>query len=368
MQTARAFGVGCFHFGYKKEVPYTFHTGEYISDLRSALSELPSVTEVKIDYDVNMEDTYLVEEAYLGLDGREVFPFVYFLRVQFSVYIPFRVQAALINVPEEALRTETEHFSVYLINAYQGPVVFIEGRGAGAGSDPSTFVQVVREFLEKEFTRTKGGVVFDFVGPSPFHADFFLVGSTETRGLSCERLPMRGYDQLVFKYGGENDVPSDDDLHMLFHELTPELGVFYSIERRNVSFMRKWHQLVGSWEELRELVEGKYHFLNLRHRSRIHQGSKQLISNAFSLLVELDLAKKETDAEIASTYDKQAAAYFEDYVRSNSKGELNYPVESILDWSKYQNEASFKQAEIAALVIAASLGGMVGAAVTVAFT
>jgi hypothetical protein len=73
------FGIGCFHFAYQKETPYTFRREEYVADLRRALEAVPAITNVEIDAPVNElsdDDAFEMVEAPGRLeDGWTPFPF-----------------------------------------------------------------------------------------------------------------------------------------------------------------------------------------------------------------------------------------------------------------------------------------------------
>lgn len=361
----RVFGVGCFHFGYEPQLPFYFKTARYIEALTAALKSLPSVNKLSIIHNETFNNEYQVEIATPTLNsGEGYFPVVTFLRINLSIYIPFRVQEEILeSIGLE--RVDTENFSILMLDTYYGPVTFIECLNAPVEGSPSVAVVLLREYLKREFTKIEGPITFESLGPSPFHADFLLRGNPQVNGeFSSEILPRRGYDQVIIECGTE-DWPSDDDLESLYDELKGELGLFYSIQRQNIAFMKRWSTLVKDWEKLRESVEKKVSIVNIAHRLEIHRASKQLISDAYSFRAELDIERQEREQAIASEYDKGTQIYLERFVQSKAEMLSQYPVDTILGWAQHINEASFKQAEIVAVIFAGLIGGVIGAFVTI---
>ena len=89
------FGIGCFHFGYQKEVPFKFRLRDYVRDLKSALEEVPAITDVVIDIPKGelIADEFEVAHQPTNLDeGEGHFPRLSYGGIRFKIYIPHRVQ------------------------------------------------------------------------------------------------------------------------------------------------------------------------------------------------------------------------------------------------------------------------------------
>lgn len=261
-------------------------------------------------------------------------------------------------------RIGTEEFSVLMLDTYYGPVTFIECSKAPADCSPADAVRLLRLYLAREFEKTKGPIAFEYIGPSPFHADFLLRGNPKIEGeFSSQIVPRRGYDQIVFECSSPG-LPTDDDLESLYGELEGEVGLFYSIQCRNVTFMKRWSSLVEEWERLRKLVEKKVRLIDISNKIEVHRASKQLISHAYTFGAEIDIARRDMEQELASEYDKGTPIYLEKFVRNKAEMLPQYPVATVLGWAQHVNEASFKQAEIIAVIFAGLIGGLVGALIT----
>src|SRR6266446_4335975 len=55
------FGIGCFHFGYRKTPPYKFRRGDYVRDLKAALEGIPAIKDVVINCPANEVDAEQME-------------------------------------------------------------------------------------------------------------------------------------------------------------------------------------------------------------------------------------------------------------------------------------------------------------------
>ena len=111
----RAFGVGCFNFRLKREVPFRVNVGQYADELERALSKLNSLSDLEITYDTSEDDVMLnVEEEIPHLKDGAVFPFLPFGEVSFTLYIPTRIQQEVAG----CINAKTERFRVSVRDRY----------------------------------------------------------------------------------------------------------------------------------------------------------------------------------------------------------------------------------------------------------
>ena len=97
--------------------------------------------------------------------------------------------------------------------------------------DPSDGVFRVREYLKSYL---KEPYCLNVIGPSPFHADFFI-RRTNFFGVEIEKL--RGYDTIkVYVSATENKEIIDQ----IFNELEDELDLFYLIRQSEHSQFEEW--------------------------------------------------------------------------------------------------------------------------------
>lgn len=111
---------------------------------------------------------------------------------------------------------------------------YIECLSATEDTLPSTAVQVVREFLTKEIQKTETFLEYDFLGPSPFHANFYLNESDtaiESSSFTLNEIKSRGYNTLKFNYNANKFKNEDKALKELQEALADELSFFYQLNK-----------------------------------------------------------------------------------------------------------------------------------------
>ncbi|MGY3257008.1 hypothetical protein [Pseudomonas chlororaphis] len=364
MSSQRAFGIGCFHFGYNPGLPLKYTTSEYIEALKFSLNSLSSVSQLEIDYYDKFEESYELSGAPPSLFDGEFFPYVEFLTINFKLYIPRRVQAEVISESEDYLRSGAEHFNVRIVNHYYGPLAFIECLDAKK-SFPSGAVRVLREFLKREFKKISNGITFESLGPSPFHGDFYVRCSAEVDGgVSLEIDVVKGYDVFVFTVSNGKSHPDNTDMDTVYGLIDDEISLFYELQRARVRLMRGWQKITETWTSLKEKTDAEFSISRVFDRFKVHSTSKQLISDAYSFRVECELQQQQIEAQLKFTYGKGVSRYLESYLLDRSEQVPDYPIESILNWAQHVNQASFKAAEIIAVMSSAVFGGVVGAVLT----
>ena len=365
MNPNRAFGVGCFHFGYRKAVPYRFSASDYVSDIKKALSSLSSLSELEVSFFEELCEPFdVTDEAPALLKDGDYFPGIMGLTITFTLFIPFRVQSELFPNESVEMQTTTEIFRVSLRESFHGPSSFVECVGATEKCSPSDSVRLLRVYLKREFEKLTTPVSFESLGPSPFHADFFLRPGEASLDQSfvLEETKRRGYNELVFKYN-QSQLP-DRALDDLLDELRGELGLFYEIQRRAVRLMNAGDNLTAKWQALKSIVSPSLTLFDVCSRIRIHREAQALVSDAYTLQAEYAVEEQQVQRDISSTYEKGVATYLEQYVCDRSEKLPMYPVESIVKWGEHVVGTSLKSAEIAAVVISAIGGGIIGALLT----
>lgn len=365
MNPNRTFGVGCFHFGYRKPVPYSFSGSNYVNDVKKALSSLPSLSELDGSFFEELCEPYDVSDETQNLFGNgHYFPGVMGLNIAFTLFIPFRVQSELFPHESVEMQTTTETFRVTVRESFHGPSSFVECVGATDKCSPSDSVRLLRAYLEREFKKLVTPVSFEYLGPSPFHADFFLRpgAATADQFFVLEETKRRGYNDLVFKYN-QNRSP-DEALDDLFDELSDELSLFYEIQRRAVRLMNDGESLTAHWQALQSIVTPSPGLFDVRSRMRIHRDAQVLVSEAYTLQAQYAVEEQQVQRDIASTYERGVVTYLEKYLCDRSEKLPMYPVESILKWGEHVVGSSLKSAEIAAVVLSAIGGGIIGSLLT----
>jgi hypothetical protein len=172
-----AFGVGCFHFGLKAKSAVT--AANYADQLGKHLGNYPNIDQIKIDgcddWEADLdrvtgdgEDEEIGKWSLNNADG--IYPWPTHGKVSFRVYLPNTIRDKLSSQFGGSPRGNTFDVSIYY-RIYGLPVAIIESNSKKE-FDPSFIVIITREYLEQH-APASSDFMFQSLGPSPFHADFF---------------------------------------------------------------------------------------------------------------------------------------------------------------------------------------------------
>ncbi len=363
-QATRAFGVGCFNFRLVREVPFQFKVSDYVDHIERALCRLTSLSDLEITYAASAENRIFYAEANIPplADGGGVFPFLPSGRICFTLFIPKRIQEDLIGSTD----TQTEIFRISIYDQYHGPVSYIECVDAAPDCSPSTAVQVVREYLSKEFSKFED-VAFESLGPSPFHVDFYVHKNPETSTFDAIEIPDSGYEKIIVSSGNISKSPGA--LAEIYEAFGEELDLYYYLTGKRSIQINSWLELENQWLILRNAVNSPIRFWQISKKFENHKHSRELLSAAYTFSAASSIAKQNATESMRSCYGKGLKSYFK--ARSEALLEEafpNYPVQAIISWATHIHDSSFKLAEIVTVLLSGLLGGFIGALVTALLT
>lgn len=228
----KAFGVGCFHFSIKNEESEKILLSDYVAEVIRTLEKLTAVSNIECNYDKTLADLELdITSPNPTLEeGEGCFPQIPFFELSFSVYIPSRFHSELINLPNEYLQDISENFRVTIVHDWHGPLSYIESLDSSMQLRPSTGVQIVREYLHREISKIESIIFFDWLGPSPLHADFYLKtnndGVSKEEIFTIEKIHQPGYDKVIFSYPDKAFTSIENALKQLYEHLSQEVAFF----------------------------------------------------------------------------------------------------------------------------------------------
>ncbi|MDQ0985960.1 hypothetical protein [Streptomyces sp. V2I9] len=213
--SARFFGVGCM-------VPSVIDADDpasWTKQTKDAFDAIPSVQNFRI-LDVSDLNFCWTGDGYDDPEKKEVHIPESGV-IAFEVKIPMRLQAMKLLESDEV-----ETFRVTTLFDYVHPVTFIECVDApGDVANPSMALVVVREFLRDELKKRNSPADLLTLGPSPFHADFFLRVGDEGRpageGFRVEVEKTLSYDQVTYF------SDSLDSLWALYSSIQEQFSYFY---------------------------------------------------------------------------------------------------------------------------------------------
>lgn len=368
-----SFGIGCFHFGIKKTLPFHFSPSEYIEELREALQSVPNVNNITIErpYDVHGHAPQMITEEQATLDsGGDLFPQLLSLRITFDLYIPFRLQEKLAEKPQQLLGTYTERFRVLVRHGYYLPVAFIELIDPSEAGQPSDAVQVVREFLEQELNAAPSGTIrFECLGPSPFHADCYIQAK-ETDGeeadwdVDCEMHPQTGYDDIFFYFNPKTFTDVIAAKEYIFGRIDDEVSLFYHIRQREAKRISDWVKLQTSLQELLDFQSRKG-LRRILHRPFFYSSK---INESFIAIAEFEgeevLASSQIPIGISAIYKGDELRCFKTYIDAAMVDRAQYPVSQTTRLLELFENRRVKGVEFLAYLVSGISGGAVGAILT----
>lgn len=372
MSKQKSFGIGCFHFGVKKNPPFDFKGSDYLLELNKALSKISSLTNLKIDTDEDFKKFELViTEETENLENDEgYFPYSLILDVEFNLYIPYRIQAEITDTEEKYLSTFTENFKVKVIQSYYLPVAIIETVNPTKKNEPSSAVQIVREFIRRELTDSKSDYIrYECLGPSPFHCDFFIEpkkpDEDENWLFSPEEDLKKGYDSLTIYYNSDEINDANEALEYLASSIRDEFGFFYKcIQTRNAK-MDNWQTIQDNLNSLLEMQNAK----GLKGISQRLFNRPRLIGKIFTDIATFegsDIFKSGMQQnEYNGTFSVKDEIFFKTLIDKELEEKIDYPVKQTTDLIHFFESRRVKSLELITALIAAILGGAIGALLTI---
>jgi hypothetical protein len=362
---SKSFGVGCFHFQLANEsdddgikpVPYATKVKEH-------LSQYPNVEEVTIEpyrFSSGLEfEAELDDEGDIAA-GIGTYPCPMGWSFRFRLNIPLRLQREIL---EEGRCLETERIDVTLHYAGELPVAIVEGHDANL-SDPSTAVVLVRRYLD-QYSSQGTGVIFQYIGPSPFHADFFVHFSGPEGAADVEIVEQRGYDDINFVASSDLGTTQRADFVAAAHEGTAaELGVYYRIIQDRNRLNRSWSKLTDQIDQLVDDAIARRSWLAPKYM----QGWRAKLDSAALDLVRFKLRVDEAVTGATEALDELAKKEAQDLLRRYADREVSqmrqYAVQDFSEMLSLLEKRSHAEATNVTVLVAALLGGLVGAVSTV---
>lgn len=206
----KAIGIGCFWFARPGGEPTDendFSPRKHIDEIRNALESIDNILNLKVANDseqfIVSGDSYSDDEDE-DEDDPNYFPLIGNTTINFDIMIPERLQEKYSIFGRGDAGVENFHVSILFGSGL--PVTYISydvkgGEAACHKYEPSTSVVFIREYL-KEKLRGDKKIEFQCLGPSPFHADFFVTRREEGEGVVSKDISLtgRGYRTLYYEF------------------------------------------------------------------------------------------------------------------------------------------------------------------------
>lgn len=365
----KAFGIGCFHFGITRKMQSPFSTREYATEIERVLKAIANISEIEVFCDGPVDSTEQRFEHNGDIPvlsaGEDWFPYVSFLDISFDVYLPRRVQAEILETQKEFLETQSERFRILMRNCYHSPVTFITPLEAQTDEcNASDAVVLMRRYLEKEIQKQGGKLKLESTGPSPFHADFFLLLEPGINpaafDISLER--KRAYDKVIF-VGGEEQFQDDNAaLEKLIDELDDELALYYSIIRSRNSCYFAWERIDSHVSDI--MRSGQKKGIYARFHRAYTQGHRlsDLVDDICEFRSILISDRQMIEKAYRNTYASDG--YLKPYIDEVFNNPPQFPVSEISELVRFREQRHSRFWEIFAVLSSAVLGALVASLVT----
>ena len=363
-----AFGIGSWDFGIRCDLTSRFTIAQYVNLLTHALESIPSLNNLEIVPEPDDHGDRVID-ANCGTstpNGLHIFSHGSLYSISFDLYIPFRIQIEL-GGPFVESDTNTEHFKVHTRYDYYSPVVFVELVGGDKPSVPSSAVMVIRDYLEFECERSSHNLLFSCVGPTPFHANFYIESHPDSHVsdiFNCEDLRLRGYSKITFTYCVLSFGTMQDAFEDLMEELADELGVYYKVQRDDFRRYRQWHNISTLLTHLTDHFDQtgwrKILWLTFTRGNDLNKLSVAL--------ARFEANRVSTEHSIAqafrSTYSKRGGHFLKEYVEENIENRPIFPQDPTMDLVAFIEGRRIKALEFIVTLSAAIVGGIIGSLIT----
>ncbi|MEU0027880.1 hypothetical protein [Streptomyces sp. NPDC006335] len=292
MSDIRYFGVGCLIPRISAE-----NVDEWLKKTKKHLEAIPSVHQLSFTgiTDIN----YSWRGGEIGQLGDEKLNIPEAGTLSFKVHIPTRLRTKL-GAPLGS--DDVEDFYVFTFFSHVHPVTYVSFLDStGEVRAPAAAVIIVREFLNAELQKTEPKVDLIRIGPTPFHADFFLSPGNGVidimDGFSYSRKKQPGYDRIEYFYTREDErsaISADEALASLYLITKQEFSYFYHFESLRNARGRAMAELYMDAARLAERFKKK--------------GIKHYLYRAFALGHRLQSAQLEAiSARMLVTWHKRNA-------------------------------------------------------------
>lgn len=377
----RGFGVGCFHFSYNDPPDLgSFQPERYVADLRTGLEAIPTLDNLRIDHPAELMLHWRgvnPNSSERLRDGRFFFPHIVFLEVTFDLHIPRRFQEQLVH---RKVALSTDEFRLHMRYGRDFTVSYVVPTETTDVDKPADAVVLVREFILAEMAKqVDPKLLFECLGPSPFHADFFAIATpapADGKGaatlseegtehwLQCITETRRGYDRMSLLYDQGQFASADDALAAVFGEIEDELATFYSLEQQGNRLLIRAAELEGKVRSLIQLQRQG----GMRGLVERQFGSSALARDVFIGMAELTAEGNDFEdrgrSDLTRLYGPRKVRCLEPQLEKQLQQNVVRRATRWTDLVGLLEARRVKRLELTSVVVSAILGGLVGAVLT----
>lgn len=269
-----SFGVGCFHFQALTDLSGEDGPKRYFEHLKEFLHRDNLVKDVEI---IDAENEVVfggLPDQDLGdgsfTDVRYVYPYLQKASIRFTIAMPPRIQKEYLSEFRSPL--VSENFEVHVAYGHQSPVAYVKPEHVE--SDPSKAVAMLWKYMKKNWS-SDGKIQFFMLGPSPFHADFF-VAKKDIDNAEIRYKEQFGYDEVLIEI--PKKISDEFSFDLAIYRLTSELSIFYRTVKMSNKINRRF-ELISN--EIDANLDQE--ILNSKKKIRVNSGI-----DAYASLIRLE--------------------------------------------------------------------------------
>jgi hypothetical protein len=325
-----------------------------------AVCVLESVTNLEINGNENrLTGIWGLED---NTEDNIFYPMFSSLVIRFNIIVPLRFQEKYTLGGRTADGVETFHVRVI----YQGsmPVTYIHytvkgGEEEARNYSPSTAVVVVRKFLEEKL-EGHPTVLFQTLGPSPFHADIFVDQITPTTMEIAKdlTLPGDGYRTLYFRSAEKSSGARIADFASKHQG---GLAAFYMLVRLRNHAHRLRRSVTDGALDLLQPPEQKGRWAAFQH----WRGYRERIDAVFEALLQEKLnrvAQDRSEADLNKDDTVERSSLFYQFIERELSETTQMPDEDIRELLIMLEERRRGYFENLSTLVSGLIGGLLGAA------
>ena len=353
----KAFGIGSFNFGINESRKNTLSIKQYMDEVKTTLNKIPSIEKVLIECHEDNEEIII-----LG-DEQNRYPHLTFLKIDFILHISGRVQCELVGYSI----SDIEKFKVTIQHNYYYPIAFVECINAkNYSTTPADGVRIVREFLKKEFPKTNSFITFEYLGPAPFHAEFYIEKSevNQQQKITSTETERKGYNKIIFYYDENKFEDIEDAMLNIYEEIESEVGVFYKITYDNSMQMKKWEDITLKILNLMDMENNSGIITKAKNKFYSYQERNKILQELYLFKAEDEIENKKIERTINSEYEGTMQRHLQNYIKKKKSSLEHYPTSSVIEWLKHKEDNSIKIFDIVSRITTAILGGIIGGLIT----
>ena len=360
--TTLCFAAACFRFSYWGQGTDQLDGEQLLTRVRKAIESLPAVNNVEAEpCPVPLRHTDF-SSARPSLESGEPVVSADPSKLDFDLYIPARVQDQLVD-DKTSKTLGTERFRVHTRFGYYGEVAFIQPLDAPNCRKPSLAVRVVREFLFKNFADPEKRVKFEWLGPSPFHANFFMqFGPADADAdITLQLSRKRGYADYLFNAKSESFSSPRDALDALLFLLSSELSAYYEIVRRRRATTSEWEVLEHSLSSL--LADDTQ---SSDAQPKLHRSLESTLKDLTRFEIQQVYLAAKIKQILRDLYKADDEAFLRDFIDTAINELPTFPTDQIGRVLAFHQNKQQKRLELLVAVLCALIGGIAGSLLTLA--